>query len=170
MDTNKMVTIGIPAYKAQGHICDCLASIQIQTIKDKISIIIAADDPSDDYDFVLKRFKDLDITILPCEKNGGPGLARQRCLGACETPWITFIDADDVFFTPFSIEQLVSGIRQNVIEVQGLFLQEVEPNPRGVRYLPQQNPNHPWVFGRLYNVQFLKQNQIEFTELRAMED
>ena len=168
---NKILTVGIPAYKAYNHICDCLSSIQIQSIKDEISIIVASDYPQDNYDFLLKKYKDLDITILKCEKNTGPGLARQRCLDACKTDWITFIDADDVFYTPFALEQLSRGITQNVIEVQGTFFQEVDKNnPQGIRAVPQENPGHPWVFGRLYNVQFLKQNEIKFTELRAMED
>lgn len=164
------ITVGIPAYKATQTICDCLASIAIQTIKDEITIIIASDSPDDDYGFVKKRFPDLKIEILSCKENTGAGLARQRALDACKNDWITFIDADDVFFSPFSLEQLVRGIQPNVIEVQGAFMQEVDDNPQGVRGIPRNDVGHPWVFGRLYNVPFLKQNEIRFTELRAMED
>lgn len=165
------ITVGIPAYRANDHICDCLSSIQIQTIRKDVKVIIAADDPKDNYDSVKKKYSDLDITILSCDKNTGPGLARQRCLDACKTDWITFIDADDVFYTPMALEALVSGIsQQDVIEVQGAFLQEVEQNPKGVRAVPRNDIGHPWVFGRLYNRKFLKANEIEFSELRAMED
>ena len=163
------VTIGIPAYKAADHIVDCLASIQIQTIKKDLSVIVASDHPDDDYEFLISRFPALDIIVLPCEENTGAGLARQRCIDACKTDWITFIDADDVFYTPFSLESLTRGIDNNVIEVQGTFLQEIEGNPQ-IRMVPMDNVIHPWVFGRLYNVRFLKQNEIRFSELRAMED
>lgn len=163
------VTIGIPAFKAKKHICDCLASIQMQSVKKDISVVIASDHPEDDYGFVKDRYPDLDITILPCEQNTGAGLARQRCIDECKTDWITFIDADDVFYTPFAIESLIRGIGQNTIEVQGTFLQEIENNPN-VRTVPVDNVGHPWVFGRLYNVRFLRQNDIRFSELRAMED
>ena len=166
----KKLTVGIPAYKAQGHICDCLSSIQIQTIRDDVEVIIASDYPGEDYSYLKKKFSDFDITTLPCEKNTGPGLARQRCLDAATTEWITFIDADDVFYTPFALEQLFRGIQQNVIEVQGAFFQEVDDDSQGVRAIPIENPHHPWVFGRLYNIKFLKQNGIGLTELRAMED
>ena len=168
----KKITIGIPAYKAQDHICDCLASIQIQSKREDISVIIGSDNPEDDYEFVKERFPDLDITILSCEENGGPGVARQRCLSACKTEWITFIDADDVFFTPFAIEMLMNGIQPNVIEVQAPFLQEIDNkgNMQIPRMMPRNDVGHPWVFGRLYNVAFLKQNEIKFSELRAMED
>lgn len=163
------ITIGIPAYKAESHICDCISSIQIQTIKKDLSVIVASDHPEDDYEFLHDRFPDLDITILPCEENTGAGLARQRCIDACKTDWITFIDADDIFYTPFALETMARGIAQNVIEVQATFLQEIENNPQ-VRAFPMQNIGHPWVFGRLYNTIFLKQNEIRFSELRAMED
>lgn len=167
----KNITIGIPAFKADKHICDCLSSISIQTYsRDKIAVIIAADDPEDDYSFVKDRFPDLDITILPCTQNGGPGVARQRCLDACKTEWITWIDADDVFYTPFALEQLMHGTIKDVIEVQGAFFQEVREKAQDIRAIPQENPFHPWVFGRLYNVRFLKENEIRFSELRAMED
>ena len=163
------ITIGIPAYKAESHICDCISSIQIQTIKKDLSVIVASDHPEDDYEFLHDRFPDLDITILPCEENTGAGLARQRCIDACKTDWITFIDADDIFYTPFALETMSRGVAQNVIEVQATFLQEIENNPQ-VRAFPMQNIGHPWVFGRLYNTIFLKQNEIRFSELRAMED
>jgi hypothetical protein len=64
---------------------------------------------------------------------------------------------------------MLKGVQNNVIEVQAIFLQEIENNPE-VRALPMNNVGHPWVFGRLYNVKFLKQNDIKFSELRAMED
>ena len=168
MDTK--ITIGIPAYKAQAHICDCLASIQIQTIQD-IEVIIANDYPHDNYDFVKKRFPNLDITILDCEKNTGPGLARQRCLDAATGDWITFIDADDIFVTPFAIEILLRGTKQkNVVEVQGTFLQEIKDKNTEMRVMPRSDVGHPWVFGRLYNVKFLRDSGIQFSDLRAMED
>lgn len=166
----KTVTVGIPAYKAESHICDCLASIQIQTVRDDISVIIAKDNPDDNYEFVKERYPDLDIRILECEQNTGAGLARQRCIDACETDWITLIDADDVFIHPMSIESLLNAINTNCIEVQGPFFQEVEKNPRNIRMAPRNDVGHPWVFGRLYNVDFLKKNEIRFSELRAMED
>lgn len=170
INKDKILTVGIPAYKAKSHISDCLASIQIQTIKEKISVIIAIDNPTDNYDFVLKRYPDLDITILNCDKNTGPGLARQRCLDKCETPWITFIDADDVFIGPLSLESLVNNIMPDCIEIQGPFFQEIEPNLQGVRMMPRNDVGHPWVFGRLYNVKFLRDAGIGFSDLRAMED
>ena len=170
MSNKKLITVGIPAFKAQAHICDCLSSIQIQSIRDDIAVIVANDNPGDNYDFIKTRFPDLDITILNCEKNTGPGLARQRCADAAKSDWITWIDADDVFYDPMALENLRDGITPDCIEVQGIFCQEIDPNPMGVRMMPRADEGHPWVFGRLYNLQFLKSNNIKFSKLRAMED
>ena len=156
------VTVGIPAFKAQDHIEDCLSSINIQTIRDDVEVIIASDNPEE-------KFPKLCIKTVPCEKNTGPGLARQRALDNSTTGWITFIDADDVFMTPFALEQLGRAIQPDTIEVQGPFYQEIRDNPQ-VRTVPRNDVGHPWVFGRLYNTKFLKDMNIEFSELRAMED
>lgn len=169
----KKITVGIPAFKAEKHICDALASIQIQTAKNDVKVIIAKDNPDDDYEFVKERYPELEIEILECEKNTGPGLARQRALDACDTDWITFIDADDVFVGPFALESLLTGASANpyIIECQGAFYQEVNiPTANGLRMAPRNDVGHPWVFGRLYKVPFLRENGIEFSELRAMED
>jgi len=184
-DNKKLITVGVPAFKAESHISDLLSSVMIQSIKNEVCVIIASDNPTDDYNFVLTRYPDLDIKILPCEVNTGPGLARQRALDACKTEWITFMDADDVLFSPFSLETLKNNITINCIEVQGAFLQEIaEGNLNAMqrqemmnntgqvipRFTSNNNPGHPWVFGRLYNVNFLKEQKIRFSALRAMED
>lgn len=69
-----------------------------------------------------------------------------------------------------ALENLRDGITPDCIEVQGIFCQEVDPNPMGVRMMPRTDEGHPWVFGRLYNLQFLRSNGISFSKLRAMED
>lgn len=171
-EEKKLLTIVIPAYHAEKHIANCLASIQMQTYRDKVNVIISSDHPDDDYEFTKTCYPDLPITIIPCEKNAGPGVARQRGLDACKTDWVTFIDADDVFINPVAIEKLIINTNiPNCIEVQGPFFQEiVDPTNPNNRMLQRNDVTHPWVFGRAYNVRFLKENDIKFGQLRAMED
>lgn len=169
---SKELTIGIPAYKADKTLDKCLASILVQTWVDKIEVIIASDEVGNVYKEIEERWKSLlPIKVLSTEKNTGPGLARQRCLDACDTPWITFMDADDMWSSPMSVENLMKGIKaRDIIEVQGAFLQEIEA-PNGTTMFTARNDiGHPWVFGRIYNVKFLRDAGIEFSELRAMED
>ena len=74
----KKITIGVPVYKAKTTINKLLASLLIQTMSDNISIVLANDFPEDngEYEFVKKLYPTLDIKILDCDKNTGPGLAR----------------------------------------------------------------------------------------------
>ena len=183
----KKITVGVPTYKAHTTLNKLLASILTQSMSDEVEIILANDYPDDNgtYDYLKNNFPDLDITILNCDKNTGPGLARQRALDACKTEWITFMDADDVLIGPFALEDLYNNITPNCIEVQGAFFQEVQEgnidaahrmqliqNGQGIppRVMPRNDIGHPWVFGRLYNVSFLRQSGIGFSKLRAMED
>lgn len=183
----KKITVGVPVYKAQSTLDKLLASVLTQSMSEDVAIILANDYPADNgnYSYVKKRYPELDITILDCEKNTGAGLARQRALDACKTEWITFMDADDVLMSPFALEELYNNITPNCIEVQGAFCQEV---PEGnldsaqkmqlmqngqqipPRLMPRNDIGHPWVFGRLYRVSFLRQQGIGFSKLRAMED
>ena len=165
----KELTVVIPAYKAEKTIKKTLDSIDIQTISDKVEVIISCDNPGDDYSTIISQFPNLEIKQVKCEKNVGPGLARQHGLDKASTHWVTFIDADDMFATPFALEQLAHNIEQDAIEVQGVFAQAC-PFPQVTKFIMHNEPQHPWVFGRLYNVDFLRQNKIAFSELRAMED
>ena len=183
----KKITIGVPVYKAVATLDKLLASIMTQTISNDVAVILANDNPEDNgiYSFVKTHYPELDITILECDKNTGPGLARQRALDACKTEWITFMDADDVLMSPFALEELYNNITPNCIEVQGPFFQEIpEGNLNSAqkmqliqsgqefppRITSRNDIGHPWVFGRLYRVSFLRQQGIGFSKLRAMED
>lgn len=166
------LTIGIPAYKAEGTIDRCLASILVQTWADKCEVVIASDDPDENYKWLEESYEgQLSIRTVPTFSNTGPGLARQRCLDACRTPWITFVDADDIFANPLAVENLLKTIvNPSIIEVQGPFLQEMKAPDRTTQFAPRNDVTHPWVFGRVYNTKFLKDNGIKFSDLRAMED
>lgn len=165
------LTIGIPAFKADNTIDRCLSSIITQTWVDKVEVIVANDDPDADIKWLEESYDGLlKLKTLETKVNTGPGLSRQRCLDACQTPWILFIDADDILASPLAVENLMTSISSETIEVQGAFLQEIK-HPSGKTLLaPRNDVSHPWVFGRIYNVKFLKDNGISFSELRAMED
>ena len=168
----KTVTIGVPCYKAQDTLRRLLGNINSQTYRDYIEVILSIDSLEEDYSDIIQDYPELSIKQIKSE-NGGPGQARQKALDECNTEFITFIDADDVFFDPFTIENLMKGFQDNnVIEVFSPFLQvgKIEENGDRMNRL-EDNPNHPWVFGRIYRVSFLKNNDIRFPDkLRAMED
>lgn len=164
------VCIGIPCYKAQKTIEECLSSINFQTMRDDIRVVLSVDNPEDDYEYTKKLFPKLNIEILKCEKNMGVGVARSKVIKQCKDEWIAFIDADDVFYNPYAIENMYNQTnKQGVIQVQSIFVQPFK-TPQGIKFYPHKEPTHPWCFARLTNVKFLQDNEIDFGELRAMED
>lgn len=167
----KKLTVVIPTYNAKSTIETTLASIKIQSIFDDINIYLALDNPKEEhvYDYLTKQYDNL--TIIPCTENAGPGIARQRGLDRVTTPFVTFIDADDVFWSPYSLEHLMMAFNQQkkIVMTQGAFVHKII-TPKGEQFMPRNDVGHPWVFGRIYNVDFLKKNDIKFSTLRAMED
>lgn len=166
------IAIGIPAYKAQNTIEECLSSINIQSMRDDINVIISNDNPGvDDYSYLKKLFPKLHITLTETDKNGGPGIARNKAIEVAKDDYIMFMDADDILYSPYAVEQLYRGViaAPNIVQSQGIFLQTAKVNDV-TNLIPQQNPNHPWSFGRLTNLNFLKSNKIDFGLLPNMED
>ena len=164
------IAIGIPAYKAQSTIEECLSSINIQSMRQEINVIIANDNPGDDYTYLSDKFPKLHITYAHTEHNGGPGIARNKCIEVSNDNYIMFMDADDCLYSPYAVETLYRGITNpTVIQSQGIFVQECTNNNQHT-LVPQRNPNHPWSFGRLTNLAFLKQMGIDFGKLPNMED
>ena len=164
------IAIGIPAYKAQSTIEECLSSINIQSMRQEINVIIANDNPGDDYTYLSSNFPKLHITYAHTEHNGGPGIARNKCIEVSNDDYIMFMDADDCLYSPYAVEALYRAISNPaVIQSQGIFVQECTQNNQHI-LMPQKNPNHPWSFGRLTNLSFLKQMGIDFGKLPNMED
>lgn len=166
------VCIGIPCYKAKKTIEECVSSINVQSVRDLIHVVISIDDPKEnkEYEYLRKMFPKLKIDFIETDKNGGPGVARSKIIHECKDEWITFIDADDVFYTPYAIENMLyKTMQQNVVQVQSVFAQPIK-TPNGIQFYPHTDIGHPWCFARLTNVKFLQQNEIDFGTLRAMED
>lgn len=187
---NRFVAIGVPCYKAHPTIKNLLASVQMQSMRDICTVILANDWPEDNgsYEKYKDMYPELDIVTVDCVKNVGPGMARQVAFDkAVELgkSWITYMDADDVLFNMVSIENLVNNITPNCVMVQGTFLQQVEQGNLNAsqkmqivqsggqippRFLPRSQVSHPWTFGRLINIQYFLQSGIRFSQLRMMED
>jgi glycosyltransferase involved in cell wall biosynthesis len=164
----KQLTVVIPAYNAHDTIERNLLSIISQTSIDKVSIIIVNDCSIEGYDDIVKKFKQwVDIELINLEVNGGPGVARQKGLEACKTPYVTFIDADDVYVDSFFMQACIESLTDNkeAVAIHMMFLQETDNNS----YIPMQNDN-VWTFGKVYRVANLRKKNIGFSELRSNED
>jgi glycosyltransferase involved in cell wall biosynthesis len=164
----KKVTVVIPAYNCHDTIEQTLYSIINQSIVEELKVIIVNDKSKKSYDQIAKRFNKLiDIEIINMEVNGGPGVARQKGLEACQTPYITFIDGDDVYLDSLFLHGVIQYLEQdeNCTNINVMFLEERAKN----KYSKHENDT-TWVFGKVYRVEYLRKNNIGFSTLRSNED
>lgn len=169
MNSNKKVSIIIPAYKAQNVLPRALHSIASQTMAPDIEVVVVNDCcPNGNYQAIIKDFaKWLDIKEIRLDKNGGPGVARQAGIDATSAPFFTCMDADDTLNGAFAIEQLYGLITREPINVclSGTFLEVHE----GMNFVPH-NADMVWMFGKMYRRSFINKYKIRFNETRANED
>jgi GT2 family glycosyltransferase len=60
--------------------------------------------------------RNVDVEVIRCDQNGGPGAARNRALRSVETPWVAFLDGD-VIPRPDWVQKMASLIEQTDADV-----------------------------------------------------
>jgi glycosyltransferase involved in cell wall biosynthesis len=99
------VTVIVPCYNASRFVARTLSSIFAQTVKTRV---VAVDDGStDDTLAVLRSFGDR-ITIVhhEGEVNEGVSASRNRGMSEVSSPYVAFLDADDLWHPETIAEQL----------------------------------------------------------------
>lgn len=93
------ISIIIPCYNAAPYIDRCLTSVINQTLPLHFLKIICVDDASTDDTWQHlqhweQKYPD-NIIAIHCDVNGKQGTARNIGMQYVDTPWVSFIDADD---------------------------------------------------------------------------
>lgn len=168
MNTLPRIDIIIPAYNAHDTLQRTLGSIISQDIVKELDVLIVDDCSDKDYTEIVDMFsKYVNIRQIRLDKNGGPGVARQKGIEASSNPLITFIDADDSFSGAFALKTLRAQMLAEpyVVACIGSFLEE------NMEHVYVNHPNDTvWMFGKLYSRDFIKKYNIHFNETRANED
>ncbi len=91
-----VLSVIMPAYNAAAFIREAADCVLAQTFKD-LELIIADDCSTDSTLSVAYEIAATDsrVNVIAMERNGGPGIARNRALLAARGEFVTFIDADD---------------------------------------------------------------------------
>ncbi len=162
-----MIDVIIAAYNAHDTIEQALNSILMQNIVDKLKVYIVNDKSDKDYSSIVKKYKKyLDLTELSYEENRGPGFARNYGLKHSKSPYIVFLDADDIFHSHYSIEMLYNSITKGSYDlVISNFIEELAPD----KYLPHIR-DKIWDHGKIYRREFIEKNKIFFADERSNED
>jgi len=161
------ITIGIPAYNAHKTIKDTLTSItKLDNIGDT-KVIIADDCSSTDYNSIIQEFdRLLDITVIRMSHNQGPGVARNTILDHCQTEFIAFIDADDIFIAPDFLTQGIAALNENpqAAFYMSTFLYE------SMVHVRTPTLEIDWLHGKLYRLSTINKHGIRFNNTFFMED
>lgn len=160
------IDIIIPAYNAKKTIMNTLQSIADQTYVKKCSVYIIND--ASDYTYVdeINHFsKCMNIKEIKLDKNVGPGEARNVGIKNSNNPYIVFIDSDDIFYSPLTIEKMYT----NLINHNGDILISNFIYERDNKVMVKKK-NLVWLHGKMYKRSFLTDNNILFNNTRSNED
>ena len=156
----------IPCHNAHSTIDRVMCSIEMQTIKDKIQVIIVDDKSDKDYYYLLEKYKDLNIKFVTLGQNGGPGTARRKGMQSGNSKYIMFMDSDDTLTNAFAVKRMYDFIEKEGYDViNSNFLEELE-NGDFTKHIR----DTIWVFGKMYRREFIEKNSIYFNDTRANED
>lgn len=176
---NRKIDVIIPAYNVSDNILfRCLASIACQDIIEDVEVTIVDDASTEqNYEKVAQNFNSImKINVLYCEKNGGPGVARQYGIDHTSNGYMTFIDADDTFNGSLALKALRTGIElENGLYQMcvGVFdeIHEVNIPKDQAPILMNHDNDMIWMFGKMYRRSFIDKYKIHFHESsRANED
>ena len=107
------ISIVIPNFNNAKYISECIESIERQTYPIK-KVIVVDDCSTDGSVFLLRKLckRYSNLTIVALDKNGKVSHARNCGLQLVETPYVTFIDADDVYYNHSKISNEMMLIKE----------------------------------------------------------
>lgn len=112
---NALVSIITPAYNSAKFIAETIQSVQNQTHQNW-EMLIVDDGSSDATAAIVLSFvaKDQRIQFYKLTQNSGPAVARNTAIQKATGDFLTFIDADDIWFPNF-IENNIKTIQESGI-------------------------------------------------------
>lgn len=105
------LSIIIPVYNVENHICKCVESCLNQTYQD-YEVICVDDGSTDKSKKYLDLFQDNPKVQIIHKKNGGVSSARNVGLSLATGDWIWFVDSDDTI-EPDCIKRMYGLIQEN---------------------------------------------------------
>ena len=176
-------SIVIPIYNSYNLLGKCLENLENQTFKD--FEIVAIDDCSTDNSFIelqnYSKNSKLNFHIFKNDKNSGPGATRNNGIRNATGEYILFIDSDDYIETN-SLELINKVIEENKVDcVIFDFVQIMKHNKikrKSINKKESQyiDTNDALIYcnastcGKVYLLDIIKNNKIEFPDLMRNED
>lgn len=170
----RVISAVIPAFGEVELVRNSVVSLATQWIPDntfKLEVIIVNDNPNRDYTFFQKKDfkkivgKNVFINIINNDTNVGQGFSRQIGIDNAMSNWILLCDEDDMYapnavyrFWEILNEQHRNGNDGKPVALIAAPVYGFDENKERLII----NSHSIWVNGKLYNREFLKENQIYF--------
>lgn len=107
------VSVIIPVYNTEAYIHECVDSVIKQTYQN-IEVILIDDGSQDNSPAICDSYATCDQRIKVIHKeNGGLSDARNRGIDEASGNYVIFLDSDDYWATPSSLEELVNVAKCN---------------------------------------------------------
>ena len=189
--TSPLISVIIPVYNAKDFLAVSLDGVVNQTYQN-LEIICIDDGSTDNSYTILKDYADRDdrMRILR-QNNNGVALARNAGLEIASGSYISFLDSDDIFEKTLYCEMLPKAVKTKAdicVCQSDSFSDDVSdrlPNsfafneslmPRkkvfSLQDVPQHSFNvfHGFLWDKLFNIDFIKQNGFVFYNTKAASD
>lgn len=191
MDNKKIIKVSvvIPVYNSEKYIEECLDSLINQTLCG-IEIICVDDGSEDDSLKILKWYENKyeQISVI-CQKNQYAGVARNNGMKLAHGKYVIFLDSDDIFKD--SLLQKMYSKSESVGSDICICNASVYDNNTGTIYnnnaylkgIPENDPfswkdiperlysiTTPAAWNMMYNMEFLKKNNLTFEECKRAND
>ncbi|MET0945561.1 MAG: glycosyltransferase, partial [Flavobacterium sp.] len=180
----KKLSIIIPMYNVAQYLEKCIGSVYNQELNEQEFEVILVDDESPDNSLVVAESltKNLPNVTIISQKNKGLGGARNTGLCHATGKYILFLDADD-WYLPNALQHILTLARDNELDILEFASQGITPQgivqyhssavskeiSDGMTYYNSVRYLHS-ACNKLYNIDFLKKNNLFFSEHIFIED
>ena len=128
-----VTTVAVPAHGPAAQVLPLLRALSAQADPAAPLPVIVSDDASpvplaDDLEGA--DLPGLRLTVVRSDRNGGPGAARNRALAHVTTPWVSYLDADEIPSGDWLARLLVHLESPDPADVvTGIVRMPVDPSP-----------------------------------------
>ena len=176
------ISVIIPVYNKQNYISETLESIENQTLNN-IEVICIDDGSTDNSLDIIENFINSSFKLEILKQNNlGPGIARNNALEVAKGEYVSFLDADDLYEDPQSLEKMYNLAKSSNADMVSANLNRGDAKERRyksyyTKFYEKQTVINPddyevpfYFYKNIFKNSFLQENEIKFPNLEMGED
>jgi teichuronic acid biosynthesis glycosyltransferase TuaG len=132
--SNDLVSIVMPAYKAEKTVAEAILSVQAQTYAHWQLLVVDDGSPDSTADVVAALAKSDQRIELVRQANAGPAMARQKALDHARGRYIAFLDSDDLWL-PRKLEQQITFMDVHSAALSYTAFRRIQTDGSGLGHL-----------------------------------